>query len=125
MVGIENLFLTIVLTILIGVITESIIKNKQKENQNDDEEKECKYCKMKMNATASVCPTCRKSQSNANNPLLLIPICGILLLGFWFLFSNNAPDSIREVVCSLGIRKGEYCLIKTGKYEIEVELDQR
>jgi hypothetical protein len=86
--------------------------------------KKCKYCKMNMDANATVCPTCRRAQSNANNPLLLIPICGLLALGLWLVFSNNAPESVRTIVCEFGIRKGEYCQISTENYEVKIDVFQ-
>ena len=78
--------------------------------------KQCKYCKKEIDEEATVCPNCRRNQSISNNPVWLIPIFIIIGLFFYCLLSPNAPDSAREIFCSLGIRKGyPYC------YKIDTE----
>lgn len=96
-------------------------KKEDEENKNDMSEKEyCKHCKSEINPEATVCPVCKRSQSNKNNPILLIPILVLLFFFGWCIFSNDAPLAIKEILCGLGIRDGEYCQIKTNEYKMEI-----
>jgi len=112
----------IFISILI-VIIFAIIKRKKEKNivEYKIKNKNCKYCKSKIDSDAIVCPICTRNQTNANNPLLLIPIIIILLIFIWCVFSNNAPKPVKELLCGLGIRHGEYCVLEM-KHEIEIKI---
>ena len=123
MFNIDNFLLSIILAFLIGAISETIIYiHNKKTITNNIKYKKCKYCQSEIDINALTCPICKKNQSNANNPLLLIPILIIVLFFGWCLFSNNAPDEAKKLFCSFGIRKGTYCQIESGKYEIDINV---
>ena len=72
--------------------------------------KKCKYCQSEINDKATVCPNCRRDLRMGNNPLWLIPIFIIIGVGLYFYLSPNAPLSVRETVCGLGLRSDRrYC----------------
>lgn len=85
--------------------------------------KKCKYCKSEIDSEATVCPICKRNQSIKNNPLWLIPIFAIIIFFLWCFLSNNAPRPAKEILCGLGIRHGEYCLVPTGKYKVNVRFE--
>lgn len=108
---------------ILVVIMFAVIKRKKEKNivKYKEQSKKCKYCKSEIDNDAIVCPICKRAQSNSNNPLLLIPICAILFFMGWCVFSNSSPKPVKELLCGLGIRHGEYCILET-KYEIEVKI---
>lgn len=70
----------------------------------------CKYCQSTINKEAKVCPNCKRDLRIGNNPILLIPIIILIVVGLYFYLSPNAPLKVREVVCSLGLRDDtRYC----------------
>lgn len=72
--------------------------------------KKCKYCQKEIDKKAKVCPHCSRDQRITNNPLWLIPIGIILTIILWCVLSSHAPLSIREKLCSVGLRHGyPYC----------------
>lgn len=72
--------------------------------------KKCKYCLTEINKKAKVCPNCKRDLRWGNNPLWLIPIIIILVIGVYFYLSPNAPLKVRETICGLGLRSGyPYC----------------
>lgn len=114
----------VIIGIITGIIMEILII-KFKKKQIIEDEKKCKYCQSLINGKAKICPICKRNQSIANNPLLLIPIIAILTFFTWCLFSNNAPQKAKEIFCGLGIRHGDYCLIETGEFEIKIYINDQ
>ncbi|MBO6195018.1 MAG: hypothetical protein J6O56_01580 [Bacilli bacterium] len=112
----NGLVFTAVIVAMLELIREikskKVLKNLQTINDyNENEFKKCKYCMEEIDYNAKVCPNCRRNQSNANNPLLLIPIFIIIGIFLYCFFSPNAPETAREIFCSLGLRKGyPYCI---------------
>ena len=110
----------IILEFIIIIVVELVNKMKSRKiiidsqtdiNLKDEPFKKCKYCMSDIDIDAKVCPICRRNQSNSNNPLLLIPIFIIIGIFLYCFFSPNAPESAREIFCSLGLRKGyPYCI---------------
>ena len=124
---IEVLLIITVFSIFINKVVSASIMNKHglikdynEEKEDEPKMKKCKYCMSEIDSNATVCKVCKRNQSNANNPILLIPILIIIGLTLFFLYSPNAPFSIRKPLCELGIRKGlPYCA--TGEYEFRIE----
>ena len=72
--------------------------------------KVCKYCKSNIDNEAVVCPKCRRDQRIGNNPLWLIPIVILIVIGIYFFLSPSAPLRFRKGICGLGLRHGyPYC----------------
>lgn len=115
----NNIILSTLIVLIIGfIIIYNYNVRLEKKNQSDSTNKviKCKYCKTEIDEEATVCPNCRRNQSIANHPLWLIPIIAIIGFFFYCFLSPNAPDSAREIFCSLGLRKGyPYC------YKIDTE----
>ena len=83
------------------------IKRKSKEKNT---KKICKYCKSEIVSGASVCPICKRSLSWKTNNGLFAILLVIVVFIIWGVFSNNAPEFIRETVCGIGIRDDyPYC----------------
>lgn len=76
----------------------------------EDNKKICKYCKSEIDVEAKVCPVCKRDLRFGNNPIWLIPIFILIVIGLYFYLSPNAPLKVREVVCGLGLRDDtRYC----------------
>ncbi len=72
--------------------------------------KTCKYCMSKINKNAKVCPNCKRDLRFGNNPIWLIPIIIMLVIGLYCFLSPNAPLDVREFVCGIGLRHDtRYC----------------
>ena len=108
-----GIFITTIIVVIVLVIKNYTEKVKQRSNKNNIEVeniKLCKYCRSEIDFEATVCPVCRKAQSNANNPIWLVPIFVIIGLFLYCLLSPNAPETAREIFCATGLRKGyPYC----------------
>lgn len=97
------------------LILKSAKLSKIDETKNNNEEtKECKYCKSSINVNAKICPNCRKTLDFSFGRVMIGLLIGfiVLIIVFYLGFVNNndAPVEVRRIVCELGLRSDyPYC----------------
>lgn len=82
--------------------------------QNHDNEgnkiKQCKYCKSEIPLDAKVCSHCRKTQNFSIGRVFIGLVIGLGILYLVFVANNDAPLSVRKIVCGIGLRDDyPYC----------------
>lgn len=65
-------------------------------NQNHPQTKLCKYCRSEMDVRASVCPSCRRKQSNPLSAVLLIAVAVFIGVPFIVGFLNGIAKGVSE-----------------------------
>ena len=105
----RNPFPAIILIMVATIfVTEKITKKQQEVLKNPT--KLCRYCKKEIDSYATVCPICRRGLTFGTNTGVLVVLLIIIAFFIWGIFSNNAPEFVRETVCGLGIRDDfPYC----------------
>ena len=107
------------LFITIGIVSivwaSKMSKQHKEENwQNYDGEgnkiKQCRYCKSEIPLETKVCSHCRKTQNFSIGRVFIGLVIGLGILYLVFVANNDAPLSVRKVVCGIGLRDDyPYC----------------